>query len=291
MRLGNPHPLKSVDRQSRAHVHLRWRGSAVALALPLLAVGMWLALTGNSERAGGVQDNATTAIGAIASAERRLGDRPREFVSSILGDTEDVWREQFRRMKQTYKEPRLVLFRGQIQSACGKVKLAFGPTYCPGDEKIYLDLGFFTELKDRYHTEADFARAYVIAHEVGHHIQKLLEIPGKALAKLPELSKEEKEQAAIRLELQADYLAGVWAHHADKARHILEPGDVEAAVGLLATIGDDRLELDGSGDLGARSMTRCWDRRHGSGTQKIQSFKKGLETGDLTQVDSIHSAK
>jgi predicted metalloprotease len=279
----------------KADVRCRRRFVAVALFTVLASGGIALPACFQAARAqteGPAGRNQTRGVSANAvAAGTRQGDQLRDFVASILGDTEDVWREQFQLMKQSYKEPRLVLFRGQTQSACGKVTSAVGPTYCPADEKIYLDLAFFLELKDRYRADADFARAYVIAHEVGHHIQKLLEIPEKALKNQPEMNREQKEQLAIRLELQADYLAGVWAHHADKARHILEPGDVEAALALLAAIGDDRIKRENNGDFDARSLTRCWDRRHGNGAQKIQSFKKGLETGDVAHVYSINSAK
>jgi len=215
----------------------------------------------------------------------------KDFVSAILGDTEDVWREQFRMMKQAYKEPHLVLFTGQIRSGCGIASSALGPTYCPLDEKIYMDLGFFKELEERYHAPGDFARAYVIAHEVGHHVQKLLRIREKERARQLGLSKDQQEELWVRLELQADFFAGVWAHHAHKARHILEPGDVEAVLRLLAEIGDDRLRLDAHGDMDARSMTRCWDRRHGTAQQKVRWFSRGLETGDLSQGGTIDASE
>jgi predicted metalloprotease len=159
------------------------------------------------------------------------------------------------------------------------------------DENIYIDLSFFEELEERYHAPGDFARAYVIAHEVGHHVQQLLGIPGKERAREPGLSKDQKEQLRVRLELQADFFAGVWAHHAHKARHILEPGDVEAVLRLLAAIGDDRLRLDAHGDMDARSMTRCWDRRHGTAQQKVRWFSRGLETGDLSQGETIDATE
>jgi predicted metalloprotease len=180
-----------------------------------------------------------------------------------------------------------VLFTGQVRSSCGNIRSAIGPSYCPLDEKIYIDLGFFKELEERYRAPGDFARAYVIAHEVGHHVQKLLGISEKERARQPGLSQDRKEQLWVRHELQADFLAGVWAHHAHKARHILEPGDVEAALRLLEAIGDDRLRLDADGDRDARSMTRCWDRRHGTAQQKVRWFRRGLETADLSQGETI----
>jgi predicted metalloprotease len=218
-------------------------------------------------------------------------DHLADFVSSVLGDTEDVWRGQFRMMQQAYKEPRLVLFTRQVLSACGIVSSTVGPAYCPSDERIYIDLGFFQELEDRYHASGDFARAYVVAHEVGHHVQKLLGFLDKARSRQAALSKDQREQLPIRLELQADFLAGVWAHRAQEARHLLEPGDVEAALRLLTAIGDDRLRLESHGDWDGRSSLRCWDRRHGTGVQKVRWFSRGLKTGDLSQGDTIDAAE
>ena len=230
-----PGPGKTV----KVRRPLRSTGIILGLALGIAVLGLaaWLLVAGAQTPGGSLRNQPEAVPPRGAPAANRLADPLKEFVSSILADTEDVWREQFRRMKQTYEEPRLVLFTGQVRSACGNVTSAIGPTYCPTDEKIYTDLGFFQELKDRYHAEADFARAYVIAHEVGHHVQKLLKIPEKALARQQDLSKEQKEQMAIRFELQADFFAGVWAHDAHKARQIIEPGDVEAA---LAALGGDR---------------------------------------------------
>jgi uncharacterized protein len=259
----------------------------VALGTALLALAAWFLVVHARKQGGSLRNQPEAVPSRNARAANQSADPLKDFVLSILGATEDVWREQFRLMKQTYKEPRLVLFTGQVRSACGTATSVVGPTYCPMDEKIYIDLGFFQELEDRYHAPGDFARAYVIAHEVGHHVQKLLKIPEKALARQQDMSKDQKEQLAVRLELQADFFAGVWAHHADKARHILEPGDVEAALGLLAAIGDDRLRFDGNAEIDARSMTRCWDRRHGTGEQKIRWFRQGLKTGDLSQGNPI----
>src|SRR5262249_16151945 len=154
----------------------------------------------------------------------------------ILGDTEDVWRDLFRKMDKRYKEPHLVLFTGRVRSACGLAGSAVGPFYCPGDKKVYIDGSFFRELEDDYHAPGDFARAYIIAHEVGHHVQTLLGTHEKVRSRQRGLSKEEFNQVLVRLELQADFLAGVWAHHADKARHILEPGDVESALRAMTAL-------------------------------------------------------
>jgi predicted metalloprotease len=256
--------------------------SGVAIGSAVIGLATWFVVAGAQKQS----HRLPSQTQAIPSRGAPPAEPLRNFVLAVLGDTEDVWREQFRTMKRAYKEPVLVLFTGRVSSSCGIVGSAIGPSYCPLDEKIYMDLSFFEGLEERYHAPGDFARAYVIAHEVGHHVQQLLGIPEKEQARQPELSQDQKERLRVRLELQADYLAGVWAHHAQKARHILEPGDVEAALRLLAAIGDDRLRLDAPADMDAGSMTRCWDRRHGSAEQKAHWFSRGLETGDLSQVES-----
>jgi uncharacterized protein len=216
-------------------------------------------------------------------------DPLKEFVSVILGDTENVWHELFKKMNREYKEPRLVLFTGQVQTACGFARAAIGPLYCPADEKIYIDLGFFQEMKDRYHAPGDFARAYIIAHEVGHHVQKLLGTIEKVRTRQRGLSDAEAKDLSVRLELQADFLAGAWAHHADKARHILEPGDLEAALKAVAALGDDRHEPESKGAVAPGSFTRCWDGRHGTPEQRARWFSRGFKTGDLAEGDTIEA--
>ena len=260
--------------------------AAAAIGTSVLGLATWFLVAG-AQRQSHSRPNQPQAVPSRgAPPANPPADPLTDFVSAVLGDTEDVWREQFRMMKRAYKEPHLVLFTGQVSSSCGIVGSAIGPSYCPLDEKIYMDLGFFKELEERYRAPGDFACAYVIAHEVGHHVQQLLGIPEKERARQPELSQDQKERSQVRLELQADYFAGVWAHHAQKARHILEPGDVEAVLRLLAAIGDDRLRLDAQGDMDARSMARCWDRRHGTAQQKARWFSRGLETGDLSQGET-----
>jgi uncharacterized protein len=261
--------------------------SGVAIGTSVLGLATWFLVAG-AQRQSNSRPNQPQAVPSQgAPPANHPADQLTDFVSAVLGDTEDVWREQFRMRKQKYKEPHLVLFTGQVRSSCGNIRSAIGPSYCPLDEKIYMDLGFFKELEERYRAPGDFARAYVIAHEVGHHLQKLLGIPEKERTRRAGLGKDQKDQVWVRLELQADFFAGVWAHHADKARHILEPGDVEAVLRLLAAIGDDRLRLDADGDRDARSMTRCWDRSHGTAQQKVRWFSRGLETGDLSQGETI----
>ncbi|MFY9572494.1 MAG: neutral zinc metallopeptidase [Blastocatellia bacterium] len=204
----------------------------------------------------------------------------RQFVGVVLGDTEDVWNEIFRQSGRQYREPTLVLFTDQVNSGCGLAGTAVGPFYCPNDEKVYIDLGFYNELKTRFRAQGDFAQAYVIAHEVGHHIQRLLGTMDKVNASQRRLSKGEANQLSVRLELQADFLAGVWAHYAQR-RGIIEPGDLEEALTAASAIGDDRLQRETQGYVVPDSFT------HGSSEQRLRWFRKGFETGDIRQGDTF----
>jgi uncharacterized protein len=204
------------------------------------------------------------------------------FVKVVLGSTEDVWRQQFRAMGNQYREPKLVLFSDRVNSACGMASAAVGPFYCPGDQQVYLDLSFFDEMKQRFHATGDFAEAYVIAHEVGHHVQKLLGISDKIDAMRRRSSKVQANELSVRLELHADFLAGVWAHHAQDMRNILEPGDVEEALRAATAIGDDRLQMQSRGMVVPDSFT------HGTSAQRVKWFTKGLTTGDMNQGDTYN---
>jgi predicted metalloprotease len=206
------------------------------------------------------------------------------FVSVVLADTEKVWTEQFRRMGETYRVPQLVLFSGRVSSACGLASSATGPFYCPGDQKVYVDLSFYEELKEQFDAPGDFAQAYVIAHEVGHHVQKLLGITDQVDAMRGRVSKQQENELSVRLELQADFLAGMWAHHAEKNWKILEAGDVEEALNAATAIGDDRIQQRTQGHVVPDSFT------HGSSAQRLRWFRKGLQTGDFKQGDTF-SAK
>ena len=200
----------------------------------------------------------------------------------MLADTEDVWNNTFRQLGRQYRNPTLVLFTDQVQSACGVAGAAVGPFYCPGDEKLYIDLSFFRELKARFRAPGDFAQAYVIAHEVGHHIQHLLGTMDQVDSARRRLREAEANQLSVGLELQADFLAGVWAHHAQK-RGALEQGDVEEALGAASAIGDDRLQRESQGYVVPDSFT------HGTSEQRIGWFRKGLETGDIRQGDTFNA--
>ena len=204
-----------------------------------------------------------------------------QFVKVVLADTEDVWKDQFKQMGKTYREPKLVLFTDQVDTACGGAESAVGPFYCPGDEKVYLDLSFFRELKEKLHAPGEFAQAYVIAHEVGHHVQNLLGTTAKVDAQRRRLSKPEMNRLSVRLELQADFYAGVWANHAQKMKHILQPGDIESALNAAHEIGDDRLQKEARGTVVPDSFT------HGTSEQRMRWFKKGFDTGEVSEGDTF----
>jgi predicted metalloprotease len=208
-------------------------------------------------------------------------DDLKEFVSVVLKDTEDVWSDQFRLRGAAYREPVLVLFSDEVQSACGYAGAAMGPFYCPGDSRVYLDLSFFEDLRRRFGAPGDFAQAYVIAHEVGHHVQSLLGIMDYMESMRGRVSEREFNQLSVRLELQADYLAGVWAHHAQAMKQILDEGDVEEALNAASAIGDDRLQMVGRGRTTPDSFT------HGTSAQRLHWFRRGLESGDLSQGDTF----
>ena len=206
-------------------------------------------------------------------------DPVREFVAVVLADTEDTWRELFRRMNREYRDPKLVLFTGAVQSACGATGSAVGPFYCPPDEKVYLDLDFFRTLRDRFRAPGDFAQAYVIAHEVGHHVQTQLGMTDRLMRARRQASPTEANALSVRHELQADCLAGVWAHHA-QARQILEPGDLEEALRAAAAVGDDRLQRQTQGRVVPDSFT------HGTSAQRTRWFRRGFDAGDLARCDT-----
>ena len=204
-----------------------------------------------------------------------------EVVEKVLASTEDVWTAQFRAMGKTYVAPKLVLFTGEIKSACGFASAAVGPFYCPEDHKVYIDLSFYRTLKNRLGAPGDFAQAYVIAHEIGHHVQSLLGTLGRVHAQQRGLSEERANELSVRLELQADFYAGVWAHHADRMRQILEHGDIEEGLNAASKIGDDALQRRQTGHVRPESFT------HGTSEQRVRWFKLGYETGDVSKGDTF----
>jgi uncharacterized protein len=257
------------------------RGLAVGGGLGGLVIVVIVLLLGGDPQALLQQVAENPEVGTQTSRQfAPEEDELKKFVSVVLADTEDVWRERFRQMGSHYREPKLVLFRGQVQSACGVTGTAVGPFYCPGDEKVYIDLAFYQELKNRFHAPGDFAQAYVIAHEVGHHVQKLLGISDKVSAMQARASDGTANRLSVRLELQADFLAGLWAHYAQE-KGIVEPGDLEEALRAASAIGDDRIQMRSQGYVVPDSFT------HGTSEQRFHWFQKGFVTGDLRQSDTF----
>jgi predicted metalloprotease len=210
-------------------------------------------------------------------------DEASKFVAVVLADTEDAWNEVFRQMGRQYEEPRLVLFTDLIQSGCGFASGATGPFYCPQDRRVYIDLGFFRQLQERLGAGGDFAEAYVIAHEVGHHVQNLLGITDRVQAARGRVSQSEYNQLSVRLELQADFLAGVWARYTDRVKHVVEAGDIEEAMRAASAVGDDRLQSRSRGYVVPDSFT------HGTSEQRARWFRRGYETGDLSKGDTFNA--
>lgn len=238
-------------------------------------------LTVLSMLSGGGAPTSQQAPGNTPAKAPPANDPSARFVSTVLAMTEDVWRGQFRAAGSEYREPRLVLFRGAVATACGQGQSAMGPFYCPGDQKVYIDLDFYDVLRDKLGAPGDFAQAYVIAHEVGHHVQNLVGTSRKMDEARRRLSETEYNALSVRLELQADCYAGIWAHHAEQAKQILEQGDVEEALNAATQIGDDTLQRKSRGTVVPESFT------HGTGEQRVRWFKRGLETGDVQACDTF----
>ncbi|OGD13157.1 MAG: metalloprotease [Candidatus Aminicenantes bacterium RBG_16_63_14] len=262
------------------------RGLAVGGGLGgLVIVVLYFLLGGNpSEITESLQVDgplATTGAGQpLSEKDKEMGD----FVSVVLADIEDVWKAQFQQMGQGYREPKLVLFTGQVDSACGYAGASSGPFYCPGDSKVYIDLSFFEDMQRKLGAPGDFALAYVIAHEVGHHVQNLLGINDQVMAKRGRLSERDFNQLMVRMELQADFLAGVWAHYARQSTDFLESGDIEEGINAAGAVGDDRIMKQTQGYIVPDAFT------HGTSEQRVRWFKKGLETGDIRQGDTFGAA-
>lgn len=222
---------------------------------------------------------------APAAHKPPADDQMARFVSKVLASTEDTWSEVFRANGRQYEKPKLVLFSGATPTACGTGQTAMGPFYCPGDHKVYIDLVFYRELKERFKAPGEFAQAYVIAHEVGHHVQNLLGIADKVHRAQQRASKAEANALSVRMELQADCFAGVWGKRTDTMKSVLEPGDLEAALTAASAIGDDRLQQQAQGRIVPESFT------HGSSAQRVRWFKMGFETGDMNQCNTFKAAQ
>ena len=281
----------------RIHLPMGRGGMGIGGLLVVLVIA-WFAginplqlLSGNVPMGGGAGGRTpfgyATAPDSITpvretAAEKELAD----FVSVVLATTEDVWRQVYREaFGKIYEEPKLVLFRDGVRTACGSADSAMGPFYCPGDRKVYIDLSFYEDLQARLGAGGDFAQAYVIAHEVGHHVQNLLGISDQVQAARQRAGKAEGNALSVKLELQADCFAGVWGKRTDAMKNILEPGDLEAALAAATAIGDDRLQQQAQGRIVPESFT------HGSSEQRVRWFKRGFETGDINQCNTFQAAR
>jgi predicted metalloprotease len=251
-------------------------GMVVLLVIGWLAGVDPLAMLGQVAAEGGMQGGGEPR--ELSAEELQEG----EFISTVLADTEDVWNQLFPQLTgRAYREPTLVLFRDAVQSACGSQSAAVGPFYCPGDSKVYLDMDFFDTMAAELGAPGDFAQAYVLAHEVGHHVQNLIGISDDVRSQQARAGEAKGNELSVRLELQADYLAGVWAHHADRSLGILDRGDVEEALRAASQIGDDTLQRRARGRVMPESFT------HGTSEQRVRWFRRGLESGDLRQMDTF----
>ncbi|MBN2399509.1 MAG: neutral zinc metallopeptidase [Candidatus Aminicenantes bacterium] len=265
------------DRRGMSGRKVAVGGGLGALAVTIIV----LLLGGNPEEV--MQNLQTPQAGgqeqtlALTAEEQELG----EFVGVILADTEDVWDALFRQHGEQYRKPKLVLFSGATDSACGYAQSATGPFYCSGDEKVYIDLSFFQEMQQRLGARGDFAWAYVIAHEVGHHVQTQLGIMDQVMAKRQGLNQTDANRLMVRLELQADFFAGVWAHHAQRMKNLLEEGDIEEGLNAASAVGDDRIMKQQQGYVVPDAFT------HGTSAQRVRWFTLGLKTGDLSQGDTF----
>lgn len=228
-----------------------------------------------------VDQNAGAPTEQTAQPNNPADDEAASFVKVVLADNEDVWHKIFQEQNMQYQEPKLVLFRDAVESGCGDASTAMGPFYCPADQKMYIDLSFYDELKNRFNAPGDFAMAYVVAHENGHHIQNLLGISDKVHQMRERLSDEEYNKLSVKLELQADFLAGVWAHHAQQMKNVLDEGDIEEALTAANAIGDDKLQKQAQGYVVPDAFT------HGTSAQRMRWFKRGFETGDINQGDTF----
>jgi predicted metalloprotease len=248
----------------------------------VILVVVYLLLGGNPQALFNSQESASVSQ-TMQTEGAAPTDQLGRFVSVVLADTEDAWHDIFRQMGREYQEPKLVLFTGQTRSGCGFASGASGPFYCPEDQRVYIDLNFFRLLQERFGASGDFAQAYVIAHEVGHHVQNLLGISERVQGMRGRVSQTEYNQLSVRLELQADFFAGVWAHYADRTKHIVEAGDIDEALHAASVIGDDTLQRRTQGYVVPDSFT------HGTSAQRVRWFRRGYQTGDIRQGDTFNT--
>ncbi|NIS74441.1 MAG: flagellar biosynthesis protein FlgM [Deltaproteobacteria bacterium] len=283
MRWSKGRRSQNVEDRRRIRVSRRMAGGGIG-TLVLVVAALYLGIDPSifmNQRTTQVSVPSETASPQRTAEEDRMAD----FVSVVLADTEDTWRELFGQRGGAYREPRLVLFSGAVESACGFAQAAMGPFYCPGDHTVYIDLAFYRDLKNRFQAPGDFAQAYVIAHEIGHHVQNLLGIMDKVRSLQGRMNRQEANSLSVRMELQADCLAGIWAHHADRTRKILEEGDVDEALGAASSIGDDRIQRQARGYVVPESFT------HGSSEQRVRWFSRGIETGDFSKCNTFETGR
>ena len=273
-------------RRQSSNVEDARRGGGKGLAIgggigSIIFVVAYLLLGGDPEALLDSAQQGQVAGGSAQVDTNAPRDELSQFVGVVLADTEDVWHQVFRQMGRQYEEPKLVLFADQTRSGCGFASAASGPFYCPADRRVYIDLSFYRTLQQRFGAPGDFAQAYVIAHEVGHHVQTLLGISEQVQAARGRVSEAEYNRLSVKLELQADFFAGIWAHYAERAKGVVEPGDIEEALRAASAIGDDRLQRQSQGTVVPDSFT------HGSSEQRVRWFRKGYETGDFRQGDTF----
>lgn len=242
-------------------------------------------LGGDPSQVVNMQQPSGTQQGQLSPEQEAREKEAASFTKVVLAETEDVWHKVFNQIGQQYQEPTLVMFTGEVQSACGGATSASGPFYCPADHQVYIDLSFYDELKNNLNAPGDMAMAYVIAHEVGHHVQNLLGVSQKVQSMRGRLSETEYNKLSVKLELQADFYAGLWAHYMKNTADFIEPGDIEEALNAANAIGDDRLQQQSSGRVVPDAFT------HGTSAQRMYWFKKGFETGDIRQGDTFNSAQ
>jgi predicted metalloprotease len=254
-------------------------GLGIVGTIIVVLVGMYFGVDPSVFLGGGSPQPASRAVDTASPQAQES----RAFVATVLADTEDTWHQLFQQMGQNYEEPKLVMFSGAVESACGFAQSAMGPFYCPRDHKVYLDTSFFDELSRRFGAPGDFAQAYVIAHEVGHHVQTLLGISQQVEQLRGRAGQRQVNAASVRLELQADCFAGVWAHHAQRARDLLEQGDVEEALTAATAIGDDKLQQQAQGYVVPDAFT------HGSSEQRVRWFRQGMQAGTLDACDTFNA--
>ena len=284
MRLDNQRESDNVEDRRGGGLPIGRGGLGIGGMVLVLAGSYFLALD-PSQVINAIDQVPQVASAPTAAQKPPADDEMARFVSKVLSSTEDTWRDVFKQTGKAYQDPKLVLFTGRTPTACGTGQAAMGPFYCPGDQKIYIDLAFYRDLKDRFKAPGEFAQAYVVAHEVGHHVQHLLGISERVQNARRRVGEAEGNMLSVRLELQADCFAGVWGKSADTMKKMLEPGEIEQALNAAAAIGDDRLQQQGRGVVVPESFT------HGSSAQRVRWFRQGFDSGNPAQCDTFKAGR